>query len=120
MLLGFGVPWLGWHAGCSTWGNSGPVGSVPVPPPVRGPPVRGRAMNTSPARFNQPLPIFRPPLTLIHASPSAVAEFTLRNFPACAMLRRHPVPPPRQFEPLLRAAAAVGASIDPSTSKVRG
>lgn len=46
-----------------------------------------------------------------------VAEFTLRHFPACAMLRRHPVPPPRQFEPLLRAAAAVGASIDPTTSK---
>lgn len=46
-----------------------------------------------------------------------VAEFTLRHFPACALLRRHPVPPPRQFEPLLRAAAAVGASIDPSTSK---
>ncbi|KAL4428262.1 hypothetical protein ABPG75_002351 [Micractinium tetrahymenae] len=46
-----------------------------------------------------------------------VAEFTLRHFPACAMLRRHPVPPPRQFEQLLRAAAAVGASIDPSTSK---
>ena len=51
-------------------------------------------------------------------NPCAVAEFTLRHFPACALLRRHPVPPPRQFEPLLRAAAAVGASIDPSTSKV--
>lgn len=51
-------------------------------------------------------------------NPCAVAEFTLRHFPACALLRRHPVPPPRQFEPLLRVAAAVGASIDPSTSKV--
>lgn len=47
-----------------------------------------------------------------------VAEATLRAFPACSLLRRHPVPPPRQFEPLLRAAAAVGISIDPSTSKV--
>ncbi|KAI3428619.1 hypothetical protein D9Q98_007442 [Chlorella vulgaris] len=46
-----------------------------------------------------------------------VAKFTLRHFPACAMLRRHPVPPPRQFEPLLRAAAAAGVSIDPSSSK---
>jgi exosome complex exonuclease DIS3/RRP44 len=49
----------------------------------------------------------------------AVAEFTLRHFPSCALLRRHPVPPPRQFEPLLRAAAAVHVSVDPSTSKVR-
>ncbi|EFN55177.1 hypothetical protein CHLNCDRAFT_35599 [Chlorella variabilis] len=48
-----------------------------------------------------------------------VAEFTLRHFPSCALLRRHPVPPPRQFEPLLRAAAAAGISIDPSTSKAR-
>ena len=35
-----------------------------------------------------------------------VAEHVLDAFPACALLRRHPVPPPRQFEPLLRAAAA--------------
>ena len=47
-----------------------------------------------------------------------VAEHTLRAFPACALLRRHPTPPERQFEPLLRAAAAVGISIDVSTSKV--
>eukprot|EP00887_Chlorella_sp_A99_P004969 scaffold4.g4969.t1 len=46
-----------------------------------------------------------------------VAEHTLRAFPACALLRRHPTPPPRQFEPLLRAAAAIGASIDVSSSK---
>ena len=49
-----------------------------------------------------------------------VAEAALRAFPACALLRRHPTPPPRQFEPLLRAAAAVGVSIDVSSSKVRG
>jgi exosome complex exonuclease DIS3/RRP44 len=47
-----------------------------------------------------------------------VAEYTLSNFPSCALLRRHAVPPPRQFEPLLRAAAAAGFSIDIQTSKV--
>jgi len=46
-----------------------------------------------------------------------VAEHTLRAFPSCALLRRHPSPPPRQFEPLLRAAAAVGVSLDISSSK---
>lgn len=48
-----------------------------------------------------------------------VAERCLASFAACSLLRRHPTPPPRQFEPLLRAAAAAGVSIDPSTSKVR-
>ena len=48
-----------------------------------------------------------------------VAEHILRAFSACALLRRHPTPPPRQFEPLLAAAAAAGISLDPSTSKVR-
>ena len=48
-----------------------------------------------------------------------VAEVTLRAFPACAMLRRHPVPAPRQFEPLLQVAAATGVDIDVSSSKVR-
>ena len=46
-----------------------------------------------------------------------VAERCLSSFPACSLLRRHPTPPPRQFEPLLRAATAVGITIDPSTSK---
>ncbi len=49
-----------------------------------------------------------------------VAEQTLRHFPALSLLRRHPTPPPKHFEPLLRAAAAVGLSIDPATSKVGG
>ena len=47
-----------------------------------------------------------------------VAEHVLTHFAACALLRRHAVPPPRQFEPLLRAAAAAGLSVDVSTSKV--
>lgn len=47
-----------------------------------------------------------------------VAEHVLRAFPACALLRRHPTPPPRQFEPLLRAAAAAHVDIDTASSKV--
>jgi exoribonuclease R len=34
----------------------------------------------------------------------ATAEKTLREFPNCAMLRRHPAPPPSNFEPLIKAA----------------
>ena len=49
-----------------------------------------------------------------------VAEVTLRGFPACAILRRHPAPAPRQFEPLMQVAAATGITIDTSSSKVRG
>ncbi len=49
-----------------------------------------------------------------------VAAHMLNAFPACTLLRRHPIPEPRQFEPLLRAAAAVGVDIDPNTSKVCG
>lgn len=46
-----------------------------------------------------------------------VAEKCLAGFPGCSLLRRHPTPPSRQFEPLLRAAAAVGVAINPETSK---
>ena len=47
-----------------------------------------------------------------------VAGHILAHFAACALLRRHAVPPPRQFEPLLRAAAAAGIDIDTASSKV--
>ena len=47
-----------------------------------------------------------------------VAEVTLRGFSSCALLRRHPAPAPRQFEPLLQVAAATGTAIDTSSSKV--
>lgn len=47
----------------------------------------------------------------------AVAEKTLQSFPSLAVLRRHQTPPPRQFEPLLRAAAAANIDIDISSSK---
>lgn len=33
----------------------------------------------------------------------SVAEKILEDFPECAMLRRHPQPPPGNFEPLIRA-----------------
>ena len=47
-----------------------------------------------------------------------VAEHILKHFPAQALLRRHPAPPPRQFEPLLKAAVAAGVSVNPETSLV--
>jgi exosome complex exonuclease DIS3/RRP44 len=47
----------------------------------------------------------------------AVAERCLQSFPSNSLLRRHPVPPARQFEPLLNAASAVGVRIDIETSK---
>jgi exoribonuclease R len=43
----------------------------------------------------------------------------LAAYPACALLRRHPTPPPRQFKPLLAAASAAGFSLDVSTSRVQ-
>lgn len=46
-----------------------------------------------------------------------VAEHILARFAGCALLRRHQVPPPRQFEPLLKAAAAAHFSIDIGSSK---
>ena len=47
-----------------------------------------------------------------------VAEHILASFPTCALLRKHAVPPPRQFEPLLQAATACGVDLDVATSKV--
>ena len=47
-----------------------------------------------------------------------VAEHVLSRFAGCTLLRRHEVPPPRQFEPLLKAASAAGFSIDIGSSKV--
>lgn len=47
-----------------------------------------------------------------------VAEHVLSHFVGCTLLRRHQVPPPRQFEPLLKAASAAHFSIDISSSKV--
>jgi exosome complex exonuclease DIS3/RRP44 len=46
-----------------------------------------------------------------------VAEKTLRHFPHCAMLRRHPKPSNEMFEPLVKAAASAGHAIDVSNSR---
>ncbi|EEH54478.1 uncharacterized protein MICPUCDRAFT_462, partial [Micromonas pusilla CCMP1545] len=47
----------------------------------------------------------------------AAAEAILKAFPSHALLRRHPTPAPRMFDPLLKACAAVGVDIDASSSK---
>ena len=47
-----------------------------------------------------------------------VAERILQAFASCALLRRHPEPAPRQFEPLMKAAAAAGFQIEAASSKV--
>jgi exosome complex exonuclease DIS3/RRP44 len=50
----------------------------------------------------------------------AVADKILSAFPACALLRRHPPPTPRMLEPLLKAAAAAGVTLDVSSSGALG
>ncbi|KAJ7555172.1 hypothetical protein O6H91_05G024900 [Diphasiastrum complanatum] len=47
----------------------------------------------------------------------SVAGHILKHFPMCSLLRRHPIPTPKMFEPLLRTAAAVGIHLDISSSK---
>lgn len=47
-----------------------------------------------------------------------VAEKTLKQFPHCALLRRHPKPSDEMFEPLLNAARAAGYDIDVSNSRL--
>lgn len=34
----------------------------------------------------------------------SVAKKLVEDFPDCALLRRHPAPPPSNFEPLIKAA----------------
>lgn len=45
------------------------------------------------------------------------AETTLQHFPDCALLRRHPAPPPSNFEPLLAAAKSQNIALDVSSNK---
>ena len=47
----------------------------------------------------------------------SVAEKIVSHFSSCSLLRRHPVPPPRQFEPIIKAAASAGFVISVDTSK---
>jgi exosome complex exonuclease DIS3/RRP44 len=46
-----------------------------------------------------------------------VAQRIVDSYPRYSVLRRHPAPPKRQYDSLLSAAAAVGVSIDVSSSK---
>ena len=34
----------------------------------------------------------------------SVGERTLQEFPDCALLRRHPAPPPSNYDPIVKAA----------------
>ncbi|XP_042873183.1 exosome complex exonuclease RRP44-like [Penaeus japonicus] len=45
------------------------------------------------------------------------AETTLKHFPDCALLRRHPAPPHSNFDPLLLAAKSQGIELDVSSNK---
>jgi len=45
------------------------------------------------------------------------AERIFAEFPDCAMLRRHPAPPPSNFDPLVKAARQQGYSIEVDTGK---
>lgn len=45
------------------------------------------------------------------------AKKTLEEFPDCAMLRRHPSPPPSNFDPLIKAAESKGFKMDVSCGK---
>jgi len=47
----------------------------------------------------------------------AVAQRITESYPRYALLRRHPAPPLRNFDPLLAAAAAVNVSLDITSSK---
>lgn len=44
-----------------------------------------------------------------------VAEHIAAEFPECAMLRRHPKPPPSNFDPLIKAAQNQGFEINTET-----
>jgi exosome complex exonuclease DIS3/RRP44 len=45
------------------------------------------------------------------------AEAILKAFPSHALLRRHPTPAPRMFDPLLKACAATGIAVDVTSSR---
>merc|ERR1719221_2177068 len=47
----------------------------------------------------------------------SAAERIFKDFPDCAMLRRHPSPPPSNFDPLIKAAKQQGFEIELDTGK---
>ena len=51
------------------------------------------------------------------AANCATAKYTFEQFPECAILRRHPEPPPSNFEPLVLAGKQVGHEIKVGSAK---
>ena len=51
------------------------------------------------------------------AANCATAKFTFEQFPECAVLRRHPEPPPSNFDPLILAGKQVGHEIKVGNAK---
>ena len=51
------------------------------------------------------------------AANCATAKHTYEQFPECAVLRRHPEPPPSNFEPLILAGKQVGHEIKVGSAK---
>ncbi|XP_014254617.1 exosome complex exonuclease RRP44 [Cimex lectularius] len=47
----------------------------------------------------------------------STAKIIWKEFPECALLRRHPEPPPSNFEPLVKAALQQGFELDVSSGK---
>ncbi|XP_037070638.1 exosome complex exonuclease RRP44-like [Pollicipes pollicipes] len=47
----------------------------------------------------------------------SVAEKILEEFPECALLRRHPQPPPNNFQPLVKAAELQGFKLNVDSNK---
>jgi len=47
----------------------------------------------------------------------SVATKIHQHFPNCAMLRRHPAPPPANFEPLRKVVEALGFELDSASNK---
>ena len=48
----------------------------------------------------------------------SAAERIYLDFPDCAVLRRHPAPPPSNFDPLVKAAKQQGFEINLETGAV--
>ncbi|XP_064610549.1 exosome complex exonuclease RRP44-like [Liolophura sinensis] len=47
----------------------------------------------------------------------SVAQKLVEDFPDCALLRRHPAPPPSNFEPLIKAAQSKGFNVNVNSGK---
>jgi len=47
----------------------------------------------------------------------SVADHIFKNFPECAVLRRHPTPPASNFEPILKAGSTLGFDLKTDSNK---